>query len=103
MRAVLMPLIDRDVPIAARIERADQLLGSQLGGREEAVEVLTSSADPWLRSCAAYTIGELHLAKFSPLLDQWTRDPDPLLRAAAVEAQQKLKDVATSTPGLEML
>jgi AAA family ATP:ADP antiporter len=103
IRAVLMPVIDRDVSIGARIERANQLLGSQLGGREEAVEVLTSSADPWLRSCAAYTIGELHLARFAPLLDEWTRDPDPLLRASAVEARQKLKETATRTPGLEML
>jgi len=103
IRAVLMPVIDRDVPIAARIERANQLLGSQLGGREEAVEVLTNSADPWLRSCAAYTIGELHLARFAALLDEWTRDPDPLLRASAVEARQKLKEAAARTPGLEML
>ena len=103
IRAVLMPVIDRDVSIAARIERANQLLGSQLGGREEAVEVLTNSADPWLRSCAAYTIGELHLARFAPLLDEWTRDPDPLLRASAVEARQKLKEAATRTPGMEMI
>jgi AAA family ATP:ADP antiporter len=103
IRAVLMPVIDRDVDIPARIERANQLLGSQLGGREEAVEVLTSSADPWLRSCAAYTIGELQLAKFGQLLDEWTRDPDPLLRASAVEARQKLKEAATRTPGLEMI
>ena len=103
IRAVLMPVIDRDVDIPARIERANQLLGSQLGGREEAVEVLTSSADPWLRSCAAYTIGELQLARFGQLLDEWTRDPDPLLRASAVEARQKLKEAATRTPGLEMI
>ncbi|HYI05776.1 MAG TPA: Npt1/Npt2 family nucleotide transporter [Reyranella sp.] len=103
MRAVLMPLIDRDVPISARIDRANQLLGAQLGGREEAVEVLTNSADPWLRSCAAYTIGELHLAKFAALLDQWSRDPDALLRASAIEAQQKLKEAATNTPGLGMI
>ena len=103
IRAVLMPVIDRDVDIPARIERANQLLGSQLGGREEAVEVLTGSADPWLRSCAAYTIGELHLARFGALLDEWTRDADPLLRASAVEARQKLKEAATRTPGLEMI
>ena len=55
-----MPIIDRDVSIRERIQRANQLLGSTLVGREEAVEVLTQSADPWLRSCAAYAIGELH-------------------------------------------
>jgi HEAT repeat protein len=53
------------------------------------------SDDPWLRSCAAYTIGELHLRRFAPLLEQWTRHPDPLLRAAADEALQKLKDSMT--------
>ena len=86
-------------PVPQRIQRANQLLGSALGGREEAVEVLTQSADPWLRSCAAYTIGELHLRRFAPVLEQWTRDPDPLLRAAAEDAQQKLKEAATITSG----
>jgi HEAT repeat protein len=97
MRAVLMPLLDREVSIPARIERANQLLGSQLRGEDEAVEVLTNSADPWLRSCAAYTIGELHLSRFAPLIEEWTRDPDPLLRATAVEAREKLKETAASS------
>jgi AAA family ATP:ADP antiporter len=99
MRAVLMPIIDRDVSIRDRIQRANQLLGSTLVGREEAVEVLTQSADPWLRSCAAYTIGELHLHRFVPVLEQWSHDQDALLRAAAQEALQKLKDAATITSG----
>jgi AAA family ATP:ADP antiporter len=99
MRAVLVPLIDRDVSIRDRIQRADQLLGSTIGGREEAVEVLIQSTDPWLRSCAAYTIGELHLQRFAAVLESWERDPDPLLRAAALEALQKLKEAATVTGG----
>jgi ATP:ADP antiporter, AAA family len=99
IRAVLMPIIDRDVSIRERIQRANQLLGSTLVGREEAVEVLTQSADPWLRSCAAYTIGELHLHRFVPVLEEWSRDQDALLRAAAQEALQKLKDAATITSG----
>jgi len=99
MRGVLMPLIDREIPITVRIKRANQLLGSVLGDREEAVEVLTTSADPWLRSCAAYAIGELHLHRFSPQLDDWLRDPDPLLRAAAAEALQKLKEAPSPVAG----
>jgi HEAT repeat protein len=99
IRAVLMPIIDRDVSIRDRIQRANQLLGSSLGGQEEAVEVLTQSADPWLRSCAAYTIGELHLHRFAPVLETWAGDQDPLLRAAAEEALAKLKDAATITSG----
>lgn len=100
MRAVLMPLIDREVPLRMRIVRANRLLGSSLGGRDEAVEVLTKSDDPWLRSCAAYAIGELNLAKFAPVLDRWTGDPDPLLRAAAAEAQQKLREAASHGAGV---
>jgi HEAT repeat protein len=61
--------------------------------------VLTQSADPWLRSCAAYTIGELHLHRFAPVLETWAADQDPLLRAAAEEALAKLKDAATMTSG----
>jgi ATP:ADP antiporter, AAA family len=103
MRGLLMPLLDREVPVRVRIERANRLLGTELGGREEAVEVLTTSDDPWLRSCAAYAIGELHLMRFAPLLDTWTRDTDPLLRAAALEARQKLKEAATNAAGVGLL
>ncbi len=99
MRAVLIPLLDRDVPLSRRIELADRLLGSTLGGREQAVEVLTTSQDPWLRSCAAYAIGELKLVKFADLVDRWMADPDPLLRAAAAEARLKLREAATHGAG----
>jgi hypothetical protein len=103
IRSPLMPLIDRDVPLAARIERANHVLGSSLVGREEAVEVLTTSADPWLRSCAAYAIGELHLSRFAPLLERWATDPDPLLRATAGDALQKLREAASRLAGTGLL
>jgi HEAT repeat protein len=96
IRAVLMPILDRDVSIRERIQRANQLLGSTISGREEAVEVLTQSDDPWLRSCAAYTIGELRLQRFAPILTEWVHHPDPLLRAAAAEALEKLTDATTA-------
>ncbi|MCC7123485.1 MAG: hypothetical protein IT178_01450 [Acidobacteria bacterium] len=103
VRGLLLPLIDREVPVRVRIERANQVLGRELGGREEAVEVLATGADPWLRSCAAYCIGELRLARFAPKLDEWSRDADPLLRMAAVEAQAKLKDAASHAAGVGLL
>ncbi|MCC7035409.1 MAG: HEAT repeat domain-containing protein [Acidobacteria bacterium] len=103
MRAVLVPILDREVSVAARIERANQLLGAQLDTREEAVEVLTKSADPWLRSCAAYAIGELHLMRLAPVLETWSRDPDPLLKAASLEAQRKLKEAAAKAAGVGMI
>jgi hypothetical protein len=62
-----------------------------VGSREEAVEVLALSRDPWLQSCAAYAIGELRLAHFAETVDRWAEDADPLLRATAVAAREKLK------------
>ena len=56
---------------------------------------MTQSHDPWLQSCAAYAIGELRLAAFADVIDRWTTDADPLLRATAVSARAKLKDRAT--------
>jgi AAA family ATP:ADP antiporter len=103
LRSLLIPVLDHEVPLPARIEVANRLLGSRLDGREEAVEVLTISQDPWLRSCAAYAIGELHLMRFAEVLDRWTRDPDPLLRATAMEAQGKLREAAANAAGMGML
>jgi AAA family ATP:ADP antiporter len=103
MRALLIPLLDREVNLARRSEIANRLLGSSLGGREEAIEVLTTSDDPWLRSCAAYAIGELHLVRFADVLDRWTSDPDALLRAAAEDALRKLKEATANAAGVGML
>lgn len=52
VRAVVIPLFDREVAVATRIESANKMLGASLGDREEAIEVMALSQDPWLRSCA---------------------------------------------------
>ncbi|MGE3274226.1 MAG: Npt1/Npt2 family nucleotide transporter [Vicinamibacterales bacterium] len=103
MRALLVPLFDRDVSLAGRARIANRLLGAPLGDREEAIEVMMLSQDPWLQSCAAYTIGELRLLKFADALDRWSHDPDPLLRATALDAREKLKRAATSSAGVGLL
>lgn len=90
IRAVLMPLIDSDVSLTARIARANQLLGGALRGQEEAVAMMADSADPWLRSCAARAIGELRLVHMVPLLERWLVDGEPPLRVVAAEALEKL-------------
>ena len=64
---------------------------------------MTQSADPWLRSCAAYLIGELQLLRFTDTLEKWATDQDPLLRAAAVDARAKLKEAASNEAGVGML
>jgi AAA family ATP:ADP antiporter len=91
MRTLLLPLFDRDVSIRQRAHMANQILGSSLGDREEAIEVMMLSHDPWLRSCAAYAIGEFKLTRFSTKLDEWAGDADPLLRSTASQARQKLR------------
>jgi hypothetical protein len=90
MRRLLLPLVDPDVTPRERARLADRLLGSAIGGPEEAVTALAGSRDPWLQSCAAYAIGELGLRHMETSLDAWAEDPDPLLRQTARQAQQRL-------------
>ena len=101
-RALVIPLFDRNVKVTARIATANRLLGSSLGDREEAIEVMALSEDPWLRACAAYAIGEMRLTRFAEKLDEWARDSaDPLLRATAVDAREKLRHAATAAAGVD--
>ena len=101
VRAVVMPLFDREVPIATRIEAANKMLGASLGDREEAIEVMALSQDPWLRSCAAYAMGEMRLTRFAAKLDEWAQDTDPLLRATAIDAREKLRHAAAAAAGVD--
>jgi HEAT repeat protein len=104
VRALIIPLFDRNVGVTQRIATANRLLGSSLGDREEAIEVMALSEDPWLRACAAYAIGEMRLTRFAEKLDEWANDAaDPLLRATAVDAKEKLRHAATAAAGVEAL
>jgi ATP:ADP antiporter, AAA family len=96
MRARVLPLFDRDVKPAQRVEAANRVLGATLEDRESAVAVMSLSDDPWLRSCAAYAIGEMQLTRFVDTLDQWAQDADPLLRATAIDARDRLGREAPS-------
>ena len=101
---LIIPLFDRNVPVRDRIGTANRLLGSKVGDREEAIEVMSQSEDPWLRACAAYAIGEMRLTRFAEKLDDWARDEgDPLLRATAVDAREKLRHAATASAGVDAL
>ena len=91
LRGLLVPLFDRGVSIAQRGHLANSLLGAALGDREEAIAVMMLSQDPWLKSCAAYAIGELRLSRFVLQLKEWADNPDPLLRATAIDALGKLR------------
>ena len=104
VRLLIIPLFDRNVPVRDRINNANRLLGSTVGDREEAIEVMAMSEDPWLRACAAYAIGEMRLTRFAEKLDDWARDEaDPLLRATAVDAREKLRHAAAAAAGVDAL
>jgi hypothetical protein len=104
VRALVIPLFDRDVSVTDRIGTANRLLGSKLGDREEAIEIMAQSDDPWLRACAAYAMGEMRLTRFAAKLDEWSQEgTDPLLRATAVDAREKLRHAATAAAGVDAL
>lgn len=97
------PRFDRTVTIEERIGAATRLLGSSLNDREEAIEVMAISLDPWLRACAAYATGEMRLKRFAPMLDAWAEDPEALLRATAIAAREKLRHAVAADAGVEAL
>jgi hypothetical protein len=104
VRSLIIPLFDRNVTVPARIATANKLLGSSVGDREEAIEVMSTSEDPWLRACAAYAIGEMRLTRFAGRLDEWSKDEaEPLLRATAVDAREKLRHAAAAAAGVDAL
>jgi hypothetical protein len=90
MRQMIVPLLDSQVTIGERAERAASLLRVALESPEQAVEVLVGSDDPWLRSCGTYAIGRLGLDSFEAYLNRCLDDPDPLLRQAAREAKLRV-------------
>ena len=91
LRELVVPLFDRGVSPAQRGHLANRLLGTSLGDRDEAISVLMLSQDPWLQSCAAYTIGEFRLTQFADQIEKWCAHHDPLLRATAEDARRKLR------------
>jgi HEAT repeat protein len=103
VRSLIIPLFDRDVSVADRIATANRMLGARLGGREDDIEVMALSDDPWLRACAAFAMGEMRLTRFAALLDAWAMDSDPLLRATAVDAKEKLRHAAAAAAGVDAL
>jgi AAA family ATP:ADP antiporter len=90
LRSLMLPLIDSEVAIAERVQRASRLVGADVETREQAVHALVVSEDPWLKSCAAYAIGSLKLTTLAGELDQWIDADDTLLRETARQARIQL-------------
>jgi ATP:ADP antiporter, AAA family len=90
LRTLLVPLLDGQVDLAARVELADQFVGAPVETVEQAVVALLASDDVWLRSSAAHAAGALGLVALEPALARVADDPDPQLREAVRMARQRL-------------
>ncbi len=94
-KALLVPLVDPEIPEAQRVHLAQRLVGAPVETPEQGIEALASTGDPWLRSCAAYAIGSLGLESLAHHLDSWRDDPDPLLRESVRQARARLAATRT--------
>jgi ATP/ADP translocase/HEAT repeat protein len=90
LRGLLVPLLDRDVTVDARVHLADHVTGVPIRTAAEAVRVLVATDDAWLQSCAAVVAGELRMEEMAGTLRGWAEDHNPLLRDSAREALSKL-------------
>jgi hypothetical protein len=90
LRQVLVPLLDSHVTMEDRVALADRFVGAPLATPEQAVETMLASEDPWLRSCAVYAVGALHLHGLEPVLDRFESSSDAVLKDAVRSARQRL-------------
>jgi AAA family ATP:ADP antiporter len=91
LRVTLVPLLDGRVTAKERARLADRLVNSKLENREQAVNALVSSEDPWLKSCGAYAIGSLGIKSMASHLELCLSHTDPLLRETARIAKHRLE------------
>jgi hypothetical protein len=89
-KALLIPLVDPEIPEAQRVRLGQRLVGAAVETPEQGIEALASTGDPWLRSCAAYAIGSLGLVSLAHHLEAWHDDADPLLRETVRQARRQL-------------
>lgn len=90
LRAALVPLLDREVSQDERLRLADQTTGSMMDGPEDAVRALLGDEDTYLKSCAMYTIGLLHLNTFYETVEQCLTHDSPHLRETARQTFEKI-------------
>jgi len=90
LRSLVLPMIDPHVSAAERIELANRLVGVPVEGLREALATLLDSEDSWLKSCAAFTVGDLGLDELRADLDKWAAHEDPLVRETVNAARRKL-------------
>jgi AAA family ATP:ADP antiporter len=92
LRNLLVPLLDPHVSSAQRVRLINGLVGTSIETSTEALLTLLAQPEPWLKSCAIYSIGILGLTSLRPELDVYLTHPDPLLRETARQAKRRLAE-----------
>jgi hypothetical protein len=90
LRQLLLPVLDSQVGIDARVRLANRLVGAPVETKEEAVEALLFSEDPFLQACGAHAIGTFRMTALEPALNRWLDARDPVLRETARDAKERL-------------
>lgn len=90
LRRLVVPLVDPLVSFGERVTLANRLVGAAVQTREEAVQALIASDDPWLRSCGVWAVGALHLDALAPELERLAASDDPLMRETVRTARERL-------------
>jgi AAA family ATP:ADP antiporter len=98
LRQLLVPLLDSQVTVEEKIALANRIVGAPLETPEQAITTLLASEDPWLRSCAVYAIGAMHLEALEPELDRFAQAADPAMRQAVENARRRLAGVPDAAP-----
>lgn len=90
LRSLVLPLVDPQVGLAERTRLANRLVGAPVDTLREALKTLLGSEDSWLKSCAAYAVGDLGLDDLQADLDRWADHEDPVVRETVNIARRRL-------------
>ncbi len=102
LRDLLLPLLDRQVSMAERVQLANQLVGASVDTREQAVDALLRSDVPWLRAAAVHAIGALGLHDLDDALKVSLGDQDRDVRETARLARERLAEAKEAETLLEV-
>jgi HEAT repeat protein len=89
-RALLLPLIEAPVARVLEICHSQLAIPSQSPG--ERLAELARGADPWLRACALFQMGMLHLTELEGAVREALEADDDLVRETAILAAHSILD-----------
>lgn len=82
LKRLLLPLVD-ELPVEQMLQQINGLLDVQVSNRKQALQILVSDSDPWLRACSLYEIGVCRFEELRPLVESAINDDDPLVQETA--------------------